>query len=108
MIEMIQITFSSGSIDDARKVCRYLVQERLVASAKIIPWVETITMLDNQLDTDQESRVYLIARKDKLDTLLSIIKKNTTYQVPEVIWTPLLGANSEYHEWIEQAIGSSK
>ena len=103
MSEIIQITFSAGSIDEARKVCRYLVQERLAASAKIIPWVETITMLDNQLDTDQESQVLLLAPKDKLESILTVIKKNSRYEVPEISWTPLAGVNPEYQAWLSSS-----
>ncbi len=42
MPEFIEIHWTSGSIDEARKVARYLVQERYVACAQITPWVESI------------------------------------------------------------------
>ena len=38
MPEFIEIHWTSGSIDEARKVARYLVQERYVACAQISPW----------------------------------------------------------------------
>ena len=59
--QWIEIRWTSGSIDEARRISRYLVQERFVASAQIIPWVESITLLDNKLETTQESLVVLKA-----------------------------------------------
>lgn len=72
MAEFIEINWTSGSIDEARKVSRYLVQERLVACAQIIPWIESIYMWNNQLETTQESKVTLKTKRIFFDE----IKKN--------------------------------
>lgn len=98
----IEIQWTSGSMDEARKISRYLVQERLVASAQIIPWIESIAMLNNQLDTAQESKISLKTRKSKFDQIKEIILKNCKYEIPEITWKTIEGGNQEYLDWIAQ------
>ncbi len=84
MTGICEIHWTCGSIDEARKISRYLVQERFVASAQIVPWIEAIYMLNNQLETTQESKVIFKALKDNFEKIEEIICANCTYQVPEI------------------------
>lgn len=102
-IEMIEISWAAGSIDEARKVSRYLVQERWAASAKIVPWIESIYMWNNQLETDQEAQVIFKTRKEYLPLVLEAIKQNTKYQIPEIMWRTLEGVNEEYFDWLRES-----
>ena len=53
--DLCEIRFTAGSLEEARLVARFLVQERLVADAKIVPWVESVSRWNGELDTAQES-----------------------------------------------------
>ena len=74
MSEFIEIHWTSGSLDEARKIARYLVQERFVACAQIIPWIESIYMWNNQLETAQESKIILKTAKANYEKIREIIK----------------------------------
>lgn len=102
MSDFIQITWTAASIDDARRLARYFVQERLAATAHILPWIETLTMLNNQLDTVQESQITLIAPSSNLNTIKEIIQKNSKYQIPEIASTPFTPVNQDYSHWLEE------
>ena len=92
----IEIHWTCGSLDEARKISRYLVQERCVASAQIIPWLETIYMWNNQLETTQESQVIFITRADLFEKVKTIIQENASYQIPEIIYTQIDGGNKGF------------
>ena len=96
--ELIEIHWTSGSIDEARKICRYLVQERLVACAQIVPWIESVYMWNNQLETTQESKVTLKSRKEHWEMIKKVILDNHSYDVPEITWFPIAGGNEAYLE----------
>lgn len=99
----IEIHWTSGSLDEARKVSRYLVQERLVACAQITPWIESIYMWNNQLETTQESKIVFKTRLDNYDKIKEIIQQNTTYEVPEITYTVLDGGNKPYLDWLVES-----
>ncbi len=107
MSEYIEIHWTAGSIDEARKVCRYLVQERLVACAQIIPWIESIFMWDNRLDTVQESKVVLKSVLPKFDRIKDVIVKNCSYDLPEIIYTKIDGGSADFLKWIEEGTPES-
>ncbi len=108
MSELIEIHWTSGSIDEARRVCQYLVQERLVACAQIIPWIESIYLWDGKLDTSQESKVFLKSSKELFDRVRQVIEENCAYDVPEITATAISLCNPSYQEWLETTVSSTK
>lgn len=100
----IEIHWTAGSIDEARKISRYLVQERLVAAAQIIPWIESIFMWNNQLDTNQESLVIFKTRIENYAAIKDVISQNCTYQVPEISYIKIDGGNNVYRDWLGESI----
>ncbi len=103
MSEYIEIHWTSGSIDEARRVCRYLVQERMVACAQIVPWVESIYMWNNQLETGQESKVILKTLKQRFEKIKEIILQNSSYDIPEIICFSIEEGNADYLDWIRES-----
>lgn len=103
MSDYIEIHWTSGSLDEARRVCRYLVQNRKVACAQIVPWIESIYMWDNQLETSQESKVVMKTRRDRFEEVKQVILDNAKYEVPEILMFDIAGGNEEYLEWLQES-----
>lgn len=101
-MEYIQIYWTCGSLDEARKISRYLVQEGFVACANIIPWIESVFMWDNRLDTSQETKVIFKTRADLFEAVRKVILENAKYDVPEILKVPITGGNAEYLNWITE------
>lgn len=106
MSDFIEIHWTSGSLDEARRVCRYVVQERLVACAQIIPWIESVYMWNNQLETSQESKVVLKTTNALFDKVKEIILENSSYDVPEITCLTIEKGNQEYLDWIEESVAT--
>lgn len=104
MNEMIEIQWTAGSIDEARKVSRFLVQERLVASAQIVPWVESISLLNNQIETTQESKAIFKTKKSLFEKVQDVIQKNCKYEIPEITSTDILQVNPAYFAWVDENV----
>lgn len=101
---MIEIHWTSGSIDEARKVSRYLVGKKLVGSAKIIPWIEAIHLWDEQVHTTQESIVIFKTKQEFLDEIKQVIRQNSKYEVPEITCFQVENVNQEYLQWFQNNI----
>lgn len=89
--EWIEIHWTSETLDEARRVSRYLVEARYVACAQIIPWIESIFMWNNKMDTSQESKIVLKTRLENYDKIREVIEKNSKYEVPEITWVKIEG-----------------
>lgn len=104
MIQSIEIHWTCSSLDEARKVSRYLVQERFVACAQITPWIESIYMWNNQLETAQESKIVFKTRVDMYEAIKKIILENCSYEVPEITFVNIDGGNQEYLHWLDESV----
>ena len=104
--KVIQVQWTCGSIQEARTVCRYLVQERMVACANIIPWVESIYMWDNNLNTEQETKVILKTTSQFLPMIKEVILNHTEYEVPEILSFAVDEGNQAYLDWVKESVSS--
>ncbi len=104
MNEIIEMQWTTGSIDEARKVCRFLVQERLVASAQIVPWVESISLLNNQIETIQETKAIFKTKKAHFEKIQEVILKNSKYEIPEITSTDIVQVNPSYLAWMDENV----
>ena len=102
-IEFIQIYWTCGNLDEARKIARDLVQERWVACANIIPWIESVFMWNSTLDTSQETKVIFKTRKTHFEIVKEFILKHAKYDVPEILQVPITDGNAEYLEWVRES-----
>ena len=107
-MKMVQIQWTCASIDEARKICRFLVQEKIVACANIIPWVESIFLWDGQIDTSQETKVFLKTRSENFDAVKNVILANCSYEVPEITQVAFCDANEHYIQWLEENVNLAK
>lgn len=103
MSEYIQIHWTCGGLDEARQISQYLVKQRLVACASIVPWVESIFIWNEQLDTCQESKVIFKTRKELFKDVKKIILQKSKYEVPEILALPIIAGNEEYLDWVSSS-----
>lgn len=102
MSEFIEINWTSGSIDEARHISRRLVKEQYVACAQIIPWIESIYIWNNNVETAQESKICMKTRSENYDKIKDFILQNCKYEVPEITYKSIEGGNEEYLQWIRE------
>lgn len=106
MTEFIEISWTSDSLEEARKISRRLVNERLVACAQIIPWIESIYLWDNQLETTQESKIILKTTEQNFTEVKQIIEDNCNYEIPEITYRKIDGINQAYFDWLTESTKS--
>jgi len=52
------------------------------------------------VQTDTEWQCVIKTSEDRLTELIEHIKANHSYDVPEIIATPIIGGNPDYLDWV--------
>ena len=100
---MVSIIYSTtGSIEEARKIARTLVEEKVVACVNIIPKIESIYRWKGKIEEDNEC-VLLAKTTDKnIDKAVQRIKELHSYDVPDIVAIPITHGFKEYLDWVEE------
>jgi periplasmic divalent cation tolerance protein len=91
---------TESTLDEANNLGRALVEERLVACATLLPVVQSIYYLEDQLQSAPETMVVLKTSEDKLEALESRLRELHTYRVPEFLVLPVEHGSKSYLEWM--------
>jgi periplasmic divalent cation tolerance protein len=90
-----------GSDDEARALCRSLVERGLVACAQRIP-VESLYRWEGELVEDRETLVLLKTRRARSPELMAALQAQHPYDVPEVLELPVTGGWPPYLRWVDE------
>ncbi|MBP7074300.1 MAG: divalent-cation tolerance protein CutA [Rhabdochlamydiaceae bacterium] len=101
---MIQIQWTCPTIDEARKVIRILLENKLVACANIISNVESHYRWEGALESSNEVKVYFKTQESRFDMVEQTIRKNCSYQVPEIIAFRAHNVSEAYKRWVEEEV----
>ena len=102
---MIYITASSR--DEAKKIGRALVEERLAACANVIDGMESTYWWEGKLAEDREAVLILKTRADLVGALTARVKTLHSYSVPCVVALPILDGNADYLRWVGSETGAA-
>ena len=104
MTEMLMVftTFANG--EDAARVVRALVEERLIACGNIVPGVRSLYRWEGKIADEAEVFVVMKTRKQDWTALLSRLHELHPYTTPECIAVRIAAGAPKYMAWLEEAL----
>jgi periplasmic divalent cation tolerance protein len=94
------VLVTCGSIVEARKIGRCVVEKKLAACANIVPRVESIYCWKGKVERAREVLVVMKTTAERLRELEREVKKAHSYDVPEFIVLPIVAGSKQYLQWI--------
>lgn len=95
-----------GSREEAARIGRILVEERLAACASALPGVESIYHWRGEIETDSETLLLLKTDIEQLEGLHARLTALHSYETPEIIVLCVEAANRGYREWVKASLAS--
>ena len=99
---------TESTLDEANKLGRTLVEERLVACATLLPVVQSIYHWSDQIQSAPETMILLKTSTEKLEALEKRLRELHSYRVPEFLVLPVEHGSTSYLEWLFGALASTK
>ena len=95
---------SAGSEDEARKIARHLVEQRLAACVNIIPGMESIYRWQGKLESSGEWLLLIKTTVERFPAVRDAIRDLHSCELPECIAISIEDGSSGYLEWIAQSV----
>jgi periplasmic divalent cation tolerance protein len=97
---MIYITTSSR--DEALRIGRTVVADRLAACANVLPGVTSVYRWQGEVQEDGETALILKTRSDLVERITQRVKELHSYDCPCVVALPIAGGNPDFLQWIAE------
>lgn len=101
MSEHCVLFITAGSKEEADKLSRGLVEEKLAFCVNTLPGIQSTYHWEGKLHVDEEFLLIVKTRKDRYDALEAWVKTNHSYDVPEIIALPIERGLPEYLQEID-------
>ena len=104
MTEMLIVFTTFANADDAARVVRVLVEERLVACGNLLPGVRSLYRWEGKIADQAEVMVLMKTRKQDWTALMSRLHELHPYRTPECIAVRIASGAPAYLAWLETAL----
>lgn len=99
------IYMTAGSHEEAARIGKTLVAERLAACVNLIDGMRSMYWWQGEVHEDGETVLIAKTRRALVDALTERVKSLHGYDCPCVVSLPIEGGNAEFLAWIEAETG---
>jgi len=96
------IYVTTSNENEASKIDRTLVEERLAACTNILP-VQSIYRWQGSIEETGEAAMFIKTRSELVDRVIERVKELHSYEVPCIVSFPIGKGNPDYLKWIGES-----
>jgi periplasmic divalent cation tolerance protein len=102
MIVSVYVTFADG--EEAARIARTLVEERLAACANILGPIRSIYRWEGRIEEAGEVAALFKTTAGAADRLIARLAELHNYDVPAAVVFPIAGFLPAYRAWVEAEV----
>lgn len=98
------ILVSAADKEEARKIAKALIKNKLAACVNISGKVESLFWWQGKVDKVNEYLLIIKSNKAMIPKVVKLVKSMHSYQVPEIISLPVTSGLKKYLRWIDESL----
>ena len=102
--DFIVVLVTAKDKEQAEKISKTLLAEKLVACANIISPVSSLFLWQGKVDRAEECILIMKTRKSLFGELQLCVKALHSYEVPEILALPIVDGSENYLSWMGSVI----
>ncbi|RAX57591.1 hypothetical protein CCZ01_05470 [Helicobacter monodelphidis] len=106
-MEYIELTTTCENHTIASKLAKIIIEHRYAACVQLCP-IESYYIWENEVCISQEVKLSCKTMRNIQESLQDLICKHSSYDLPQIIVTPIIDGTNAYLEWIKQSILETK
>ena len=108
MREFIVVYVTAGSLAEADRLARVLVEEGLAACVNRLGPIQSVYRWEGKLEQSEEHLLIMKTSRELFAALEKRVRELHSYSVPEIVALPIVDGSQDYLRWLgEQATGGT-
>ena len=99
-------TVSDAGVGES--LARLIVEARLAACVQILPKMTSVFFWEEKVQAESEYLLLIKTLEEKFDELSELIRKNHSYDVPEIVAVAAEKVSEDYLKWMGEATGQNR
>ena len=102
------VFMTASNKEEAEKIVRALLEEKLIACANIIEPVSSFFWWQGRIDSENEALAIMKTSERLFEKLHKRVTALHSYDVPEVLAIPVVAGSPSYLDWLKASLESVK
>jgi periplasmic divalent cation tolerance protein len=102
VVDYCQVSTTIDSSNAAAELARSAVAARVAACGQVVGPIKSVYWWEGKIDDAEEWLVFFKTTAAQSNALVEHIRSRHSYNVPEIISTPIMGGNPAYLAWIAE------
>jgi periplasmic divalent cation tolerance protein len=98
------VIVTAGNKQEAEKIVRTLLEEKLIACGSIIDNVSSMFWWQNKIEEEQEVLVIMKTQQSLFKRLSKRVTELHSYDVPEILAVPIADGLPSYLDWLKASL----
>jgi len=100
MTDEIVVLSTCSSAEEAERLARLLVEERLAACVSVVPGVRSFYRWQGAVDCAAECMLLAKSSRGLFPALAAALEREHSYEVPELLALPVSEGSANYLNWL--------
>lgn len=96
-----QISTTTDNRDEANKIARLLIEQKLAACVQIAGPIKSTYWWKGEVEQAEEWLLIIKSKEALFERVKKLIKENHSYDVPEILLMPITDGSQDYLKWLE-------
>ena len=104
MTDKIVVMSTCSDEEEAKRISRALVEDRVAACVNIVPGLLSYYRWQGAVESAPEWLLLIKSTREKFDALRNALEKAHSYEVPEIVALPVVDGSLNYLNWIDGSL----
>jgi periplasmic divalent cation tolerance protein len=105
MTDKVVVLVTCGSAEEAGRIAKALVEERLAACVNISSPIRSVYRWQGRVNDEAEVLLVIKTARALFDRVRRAVERLHSYQVPEVLCLPVIDGAPNYLNWLATSLG---
>ena len=104
MTDKIVVLSTCANEEEAERIARLLVEQRLAACVNVIPRVRSYYRWQGAVESAEEWLLVIKSSRELFDAMRAALEQSHSYEVPEAIALAVVDGAKNYVNWLEASL----